>query len=367
MTAVATPATASGPTVRTVSRSARGPVAVGAALVLALVVLAVLAAPGGSGRLDPRSYSPAGTRALAALLARSGTPVQVVPDVPETVPGGTTLVVPFPFASDLSGLSKAPGRLVLVDPDAASLDALDLGLSADGSRSSAVRSPGCDADAAVTAGRARSGGTTWTGARTCYARTLALPTLDRVVLGSGELLTNDRLGQDGNASLALELLQPADRVLWLMPTRSAAAKGRATLHELLPEWFLEAVLQLCLAGVLVALWRARRLGRVVVEPLPAVVRGSEAVEGRGRLYRRTRARPQAAAALRSATLHAASRRLSLGVSPVPEVLLTAVADRTGRGTAELRDLLYGPPPPDDAALVALADALTRLDQEVAAS
>ena len=105
----------------------------------------------------------------------------------------------------------------------------------------------------------------------------------------------------------------------------------------------------------------------MTEPLPVVVRGSEAVEGRGRLYRTTRARPQAAAALRSASLDAAASRLSLGPSPEPTALLTALAGRTGRSGAELRDLLYGPPPADDAALVALADALSRLDQEVAGS
>ena len=46
--------------------------------------------------------------------------------------------------------------------------------------------------------------------------------------------------------------------------------------------------------LLLALWRARRLGPVVAEPLPVVVRAAETVEGRARLYRRGGARGQAA-------------------------------------------------------------------------
>ena len=359
--------TSSGPTVRSVARSSRGPVLVGAVLLVSLVLLALLGGQRGGAPLDPHSFSPGGTRALAALLARQGSPVEVVDAVPSDVPSGTTMVVPFPQESDLSGLASAPGRLVLVDPSQKSLDALGLGLRVADSTTSKVRPPGCELNAAVRAGSARSGGTTWSGGTICYAGTLASMGPSRFVLGSGQVLTNDQLGQDGNASLALGLVRPADRVLWLLPRAPRPGSGTKTLHELLPEAFLEAVLQLGIATAVLALWRARRLGRVVTEPLPVVVRGSEAVEGRGRLYRTTRARPQAAAALRSASLDAAASRLSLGPSPEPSALLTALAERTGRSGAELRDLLYGPPPADDAALVALADALSRLDQEVAGS
>ena len=54
------------------------------------------------------------------------------------------------------------------------------------------------------------------------------------------------------------------------------------------------VWQLWLVVVLVALWKGRRLGPLVAEQLPVVVRASETVEGRGRLYRSRRARDRAA-------------------------------------------------------------------------
>ena len=72
------------------------------------------------------------------------------------------------------------------------------------------------------------------------------------------------------------------------------------------------VWQLCLAVVLLALWKGRRIGPLVAEELPVVVRASETVEGRGRLYRSRRARDRAADALRTATLQRLLPRLGLG-------------------------------------------------------
>ena len=45
-----------------------------------------------------------------------------------------------------------------------------------------------------------------------------------------------------------------------------------------------------LGGARPLLWRGRRLGRLVVEPLPVVVQAVESTESRGRLYRRARDR-----------------------------------------------------------------------------
>jgi hypothetical protein len=102
----------------------------------------------------------------------------------------------------------------------------------------------------------------------------------------------------------------------------------------------------------------------VTEPLPVVVRAAESVEGRGRLYRSAKARDRAADALRAASRDAAVRQLGLGLAEDPAALVEAAAGRTGRAPAEVHDLLYGPVPADDPALVRLADALTRFDSEV---
>jgi hypothetical protein len=116
--------------------------------------------------------------------------------------------------------------------------------------------------------------------------------------------------------------------------------------------------------VLVAVWRARRLGPVVTEPLPVVVRAAEATEGRARLYRRARARDRAADALRGAAVSRLAPRFGLGTAPDPQALAESLARHTGRPPHLVADLLYGPVPDDDAGLVALADALDALEEEV---
>ena len=108
---------------------------------------------------------------------------------------------------------------------------------------------------------------------------------------------------------------------------------------------------------------------LVTERLPVAIRASEATEGRARLYRKANARERASAALRTAT----RTRLSplLGVPPAdahsPDVLLPAVSAHLAAGDQDLRALLFGPAPADDAALIRLADQLDALEREVRTS
>ena len=143
--------------------------------------------------------------------------------------------------------------------------------------------------------------------------------------------------------------------------RSGDGVERRVAARSCPDWVLPAALQLLLAGLLLALWRGRRLGPPVVEPLPVVVRAAEAVEGRSRLYRRAQARDRAAEALRSGALARMVPRLGIdssgGGEPSPEAVVAAVASRSGRSDAAVHAVLFGPPPTDDAGLVALADSL----------
>src|SRR5205085_986535 len=130
--------------------------------------------------------------------------------------------------------------------------------------------------------------------RSCYpvGRGAALVTWSRpdgrrvTVLGSALTLQNDHLGAEGDAALALGILGDRATVQWVIPQLPVNAdRHRRGVISLLPPRLLWALLQLLVVVVVVALWRARRLGRVVVEPLPVVVRSTETVEGRARLLR----------------------------------------------------------------------------------
>jgi len=124
------------------------------------------------------------------------------------------------------------------------------------------------------------------------------------------------------------------------------------------------VLQLCVVVGVLAWWRARRLGPLVAEPLPVVVRASETVEGRARLYRSHRARDRAADALRAAALTRLTPRLGLARNATPDAVTQAVAHRTG---SDCGAVLFGPAPGTDADLLTLAHQLDDLERQVAQS
>ncbi|MYR56848.1 DUF4350 domain-containing protein, partial [Streptomyces sp. SID625] len=244
-----------------------------------------------------------------------------------------------------------------------------------------VLAPGCALPAARRAGPAELGDgirySTTARADSCYPSD-GLPTLlripqaahgDTVVLGAPDILYNNRLDQQGNASLALQLLGSRPHLVWYLPSlddASAPDSGERGFFDLLPSGWLWGALQLFIAAALAALWRARRFGPLVPEELPVAIRASETTEGRARLYRKVNARDRAATALRSATRTRLAPLVGVPTTQAhtPEALLPALSARLDDGAQPLHDLLFGPPPGDDAALVSLADRLDALEREV---
>lgn len=349
-------------------------------LLLVAVLVAITQAGTVGGRLDPRSATPEGGRALATLLGDRGVQVQRVTDRTALTTGVTDRTVLFlPFPGLLEGdpgravADLRSGTVVLVSPPAEVLETVTDDVRREGFDDVRVRAPGCSEAAAEAAGGALVGGTTFsTGdGATCYrddgdyaplvtGRTKGGARL--VVVGTGRPFSNEELDQEGNAALALNLLSDdgdADELRWLMP--APGGSGDESAPSILPGWVVPAALQLLFAGLLLALWRGRRLGPPVAEPLPVVVRAAEAVEGRARLYRRAQARDRAARAMRAGALARLVPRLGIdspaGGEPPPEAVVAAVASRSDRPDAEVYAVLFGPPPLDDAGLVRLTDTL----------
>ncbi|GHB72036.1 hypothetical protein GCM10010306_077460 [Streptomyces umbrinus] len=387
------PSTSASPTARQLWTRSRGVLLALVVLLAAAVAIAAVRSDAESGSLDPRSATPSGSRAVAELLADRGVSTRVVTTLKEAAAAtgsDTTLLVARPdLLTDRqqdrlhSAFANSGGRTVLVAPTTPSVGTLAPGVDADPAPSfDTTLSPNCSLPAARRAGKAETGGIRYTtnapGADSCYPGD-GMPTLlripaaegngDTVVLGAPDILQNERLDKQGNASLALQLLGSRPHLVWYLPSLSddsATDAGDRSFFDLMPSGWLWGTLQLFFAAILAALWRARRLGPLVPEKLPVAIRASETVEGRARLYRKSNARDRAAAALRSTT----RTRLAplVGVSPAqahaPEALLPALSAQLRREGQALHSLLFGPPPSDDAALIALADQLDALEREV---
>ncbi|MCF3124407.1 DUF4350 domain-containing protein [Streptomyces arenae] len=388
------PATTSvSPTARHLWTRSRGIALALVVLLAAAVAIAAVRSGAQHGRLDPRSADPYGSRAVAELLADRGVSTRVVTTTEEAraaADADTTLLVADPDVltdrqrSRLRAAAKdSEGRTVLVAPGTPSIGTLAPDVTADDLPSTdSTLSPGCSFAAARRAGPADMGGirydTLAPDADACYLSD-GLPSLlrlpaargdgDTVVLGAPDILYNDRLDEQGNASLALQLLGSRPHLVWYLPSLPddrPDPESERGFFDLIPAGWRWGPLQLAVAAVLAALWRARRLGPLVAERLPVAIRASETVEGRARLYRKANARDRAAAALRTAT----RTRLAplLGVAPAqahaPETLIPALSARLGTPGQDPHALLFGPPPGNDAALIALADQLDALEREV---
>ncbi|MFD5825673.1 DUF4350 domain-containing protein [Lentzea sp. NPDC060358] len=339
--------TAVSPDARRIWTAARGPLLIGVIILFAAVVLALLRGSGEGGSLDPRSFRPEGSHAVARLLERNGVRVELTDDA--SAVEGATLFVTQPNLIDpqrLAGLSRRAAATVLLAP-AGGVGRVD----------TATRQPGCPL--AAKAGAATSGGFVYEGEQRCYDSTL-VRTGTVTTIGNGAIFTNRDLDSEGNAALALSLLGQHDRLVWYVPS-AADRSQQKSLGDLVPDGWKFGALQLAVAVVLIALWRARRLGRVVPERLPVVVRAAETVEGRARLYRRSHAAGHAAAVLRQA---ARDRLTSLLGLPAGDDPADEIARRTSRPAAGIRTLLYSEEPVDDRGLVALASALDALENEV---
>lgn len=338
--------------------------------------------------LAPDNPRPSGARAAAQILGREGVDVRYVRTSAEALaaagPGTTLLVTTTHLLTpdQVADLAAVEADVVLLEPTWDAVEAVTdgrletgRGWAGDARLDAACEDP--DARAAGTI-RAGGGGFTAVGDDVVVCFPLADdPTTgayavvhdgDRrvVAIGDASVVTNERLTEEGHAALTLRTLGHHPTLVWYAPSY-ADTGGLGTgpsAGELLPDWAGPLALQLAVVTLALALWRGRAFGRIVTEPLPVTVRAAEAVRGRGRLYRRTRSRGHAAAALRAGTARRTAARLGLPRSAGAPEVIDALSRATGRDGREVAALLYGPPPTDDAGLMELARRLDELESEV---
>lgn len=377
------------------SRAARRwrlPALLAVAVVAAGAVVALLQPAPASEALDPGSTSQTGGHALADLLTARGQRVLRVSAPPSAgaYPGSLELITDAGSlsAAQLTQAGRFDGDILLVaSADAgpsvpgspapgdvpAALRAIAPAVQLAGYEPATVAPPACATQAAVTAGAAYFHGallrSSAPGAQSCYPGRqggYALVSYRNgsrkiTVLGGGAPLSNGYLASQGDAALCLNLLRSARQVIWVVPSPSAQAgapSGQRSFFSLVPRPVYLIAIQLCVALLLAAAWRARRPGPLVAERLPVVVRAAETVEGHGRLYQARRARDRAAGELRAA-VSARIARLAGG-----HIADDAISARAGLPAAEVAALLHGPPPATDQALVSLATELDTLERKL---
>ena len=362
------------------------------ATVVAVVVLIAGAQTSRGGWLDPENPRPFGAEALARVIDSHDADVRIVRTgralAEADIDANTTVVVGSVFrtrrgwGSELLSAVRDARRLVLIAPSSMQLGSLELPVgttAGTGTRETVparCSTPSLSPDDTVSVSEDGFHPFESGAATECFldgdaAQLVVLPPApDRpeTVVMTGKMLRNDEITRVDNAGVAIRTLAPTDKVVWFQPTTIDDAYGGDDTTDDIPDAIAPLVL-LAGFGLLAAmLWRGRRFGALVTEPLPVVVKSDETTRSRGRLYHRSRAIDRSAAALRTHALQKISVTVGLPYDPRSggpvDALIDAAAAASGWDPAQIYPLLAGPLPVDDDGLVLFARALSDLEKEV---
>lgn len=361
--------------------------------------------------LSPERHEPTSAGELAERLRAKGITIRRETRSSDALmstwkaAGEATLFIPAPeFVHPdylwMLRLSPAKTRVVLVEPGVRQVFEAVPTLKKGSTRwATAVTEPGVGCTL-TTAGAAAVTRTRYSGgfAAECYDHGLVSAHLDGiefVVAGSADPFRSDRLSEHDNATLAVDLLGARKTLVWLdlhalepnpktysedppgaggpipslapgrerprpdasphpAPSDEAGGEldidwGSAPPPSPFPPWLVPTILMFLLVGLALALARGRRLGAPVTEPLPIDVPGAETAIGRGRLYRRAKARGATVEILRIE----ARRRIAEALK-VPNDKESILSVRP-----QYEDLLYGPAPKDDEQMVRAIEELLK--------
>lgn len=342
-------------------------------LILAAVLVVTVLLIGGSGSdgppYDPRAVNPDGARGVVESLERLGATV----DLDSPVPGAdtaTALMLQDRLNADdrmaTEQWVRAGGTLLVADP-ASDLAARRVGIAP------FTQGRGeCTIEALSEVQELDVSGALLDafGIDSCFGdgnrAFIVAERLDDgviVTVGSPNIFVNSALDEGDAAVVALGVLAPNrnDRVAFLGP--SLVDFGEEGLNQLVAPRVVNAIFQLLAAFLLFALYRSRRLGGVVPEPVPVRIEGSELVLKAGLLSQRAKDPASAAEILRRDVIERARRLLAIA----PDADDQVVADRLASRTAYSPDDVYAAltsPVSSDQELATVSHHLAELDLQL---
>jgi hypothetical protein len=381
------------PTVRrALRRSLFWVIAVVVIVLIAFAALAVTQSARRGADFGADNPSPNGSAALANVLRQQGVSVTQPASLSSAgkalANGTSTLFLYDPDgylgSAQLQKLASTAHDVVLLTPGFRQLQALTPTVAQAGTVNKKLLSAGCTLPTATRANTVSGAGNGYrvianpvlsspVDAVTCFgsgSKTYSLIELDGriTVLGTTDALTNEHIAERGNAALALNVLGKNAHLVWFQPTiADTTAGGKPTFASLTPPWLTPVMVLLILTTLAAALWRGRRFGPLVVENLPVIVRSSETMHGRARLYQKAGARLRALDALRIGTVDRVGRLCGLPRLATVDEVIAAAAAVTGRSPAEVRQLLFDAVPASDRDLVQYSDALLEIERAVSRS
>lgn len=364
-------------------------------LVLVIALLSALSSAGSStARLSPLNAAPAGAMAAAEVLKQQGVTLHTSDNLESTLntvseqgAGSVTIMLydaqQILATDQLRKLTQSGARLVVVSPGPLALKGLSNKITAAGfydvgsQKQDDQVSANCQNSDALAAGKIDGAKSNlYSGPVVCFGTDDAgepqsgqlAQTSDGslTVIGNPSIFSNERLAQSGNAALAFRLLGHDSQLVWYLPSAKdlPVSAQRPDLASLQPAWLVPVSVWLLIVAILGMLWKGRRDGPLVEEPLPVVVKASETATGRARLYQDGRALDRASASLRAATLQRLAKKLRLGPAASREAVVIAVIEHARLPEPEVRRILLLTEPSSDAQFLAWSQDLENLERDL---
>ena len=329
---------------------------------------------------DPNSTAPDGTKAAFLTLQQLGMNVSTGPKIT----GNTIIVFRDDFTEkqldDLAEWVRTGGTLILTDPGSS----LASGKFADAPAAINNRlTPKCSAPWARGVTSVDISGTTspslleaTDGSTGCFpAGTngfLAVQSdneLGTVVeVFTPEIFTNAEIGKADNAVLLANLVDArkgSSVSIMTADTSAAPESGNQGLLSLVPSSLEQALIQLMIAVLVLALWKGRRLGRLVTEPQPVELPASSLVLAVGELLQQAGQANGAGKVLRRDLRRRLAQLIGVSSEVPPGVLAQIVSRRTGIDERRLAQALIDAPIGSGESLLALAQTIEDVHREVA--
>lgn len=373
------------PTVRSsLKRTAFWSIGSAIAVIIAIVFLVArgVSAPGGVF-LAATNPAPGGAMAVVEVLRDQGVNVEVVGTQREAASAldgaDATLLVHdaegYLEPEQLNGIGRLAAHTVLIEPGFVQLRELAPHIGAAGSVEGELTAD-CSIPAVRSSGAVLGDGSGYRvtgdtdGVTTCLSSGDDVFSLIQAendgrtvtVLGASAALTNEHVGELGNAALALGLLGEHATLVWYQPTLADVDGGSATIADLTPAWLSPVLALMFLVVIAAGVWQGRRMGPLVVEHLPVTVPANETMDGRARLYQKASARLRALDALRVGTISRLAVVCGLPRTASVDDVAAFTASITGTNLQEVRWLLLDAEPATDRDLITLSDDLLTLEK-----
>lgn len=369
------------------TRTRAGVAALGLVILVAVAVIMMLLDRTSDQPLDPQNPGQYGAQALATVLSEQGVHVHRV-DTPDSLAkhsqgSDTTILISDPTLLSAQRLAQfgrsqlTSARIILIAPDPKLLaEAFGITATATGSDSPVPAGAGCAlpwASGLQMPAHTVLYGNIEAGVESCFdtdsgAGAFQVDASNEhpllLVVGSPDVLMNHTMKQGDNAAVGLRALGQTSQLVWYSggyDAQSSAAKHPAVF----PRWVRPALWLIAAVTVLLMLWRGRRFGRLVPEPLPVIVHANETTTARGQLYRKARDTARTSTILRAATRGRLRRFLGLAPGTSTDEIVRQVAAHSGRSPQDVGALIVeNPQPITEAELNRLARELTDLERQV---